>query len=656
MKLRFFILLFIIFSYFGTLVAQSSQKGLVLEYNGAGEKKPLENVEIVVNNAGSTVSNDNGEFTLQFRTLKPGDKITVRRVEKPGYELLNIDDIPQYIIGNDDEPIIFVMAKTELIREIRNTFTETAHKYYEKSFSDESKSLAMSYQHGNMTKEEFEKKKTALRNEYEEMYEHIEEYIERFARLDPNKMNELDKSVLELINKGKIIDAISLYDSAELIDSYKKHNESVKKLNDAKDKMIEVANNNNSNLTTLKKSIDNQINILWLAGGTDNFNTILKLTKDIADANSQDMKLQMDYAELCEKTNRIDEALEYYNKAFTSAGEDVLKQATVRIKRGAIYSRMNNLELGTAESVTGLHAIDSVVAIKEDPYLCLYDRVVSQRTIASNFNRKGDYVSSYNYYSSAVTGMQSLMELDSTRYINDYAETLIEYGYSCYSVEDTINAEQCILSSIGIYEKLYQTSPKSMSGPLGKAYDVLAELYMKQNKKDVAADLFSTSLNYYKVACDYSPDIYLGIAAHCFHKLGYLHFTEQRYERAMSCLDKSIELLTLASKNNPYEFKEHIAKNNLRKGSIYWNNEDYASSLKQDLLAEQQFSELYATYKGLYEKELSKCASYVGDCYFKLGDYKNALSSYARAYQYSKDEEYLYQMKRIENYLNVFEN
>ena len=63
---------------------QCQQKCVVMEYNETTTKSTLGGVEVLVINAGSTISDSNGNVTLKFRTQKPGDRVTARRIEKRG--------------------------------------------------------------------------------------------------------------------------------------------------------------------------------------------------------------------------------------------------------------------------------------------------------------------------------------------------------------------------------------------------------------------------------------------------------------------------------------------------------------------------------------------------------------------------------------------
>ena len=365
-----------------SLFSQSTQRGVVLEYNGSNAKTPLANVEIIVNNAGSTVSDENGEFVLHFRTLKPGDKISVRRIEKAGYELFNTDVVSRFVITNNDAPITIVMSKTKTIREIRQTYTDYAHSHFDANYAKETKALDDSYKNGKIDKSTFEQKKKELQNRYDEMFENIDNYVERFARIDLSELSTIDKEVLDLMKAGNIIQAIKAYDSANLLDSYKTHSRNLARLNIAENKMSKAAKRHTDNLEKIKKSLSNQINLLWLAGGTDNFNKIMTINKELADANPTDYDTQVKFAELCRTTNHIDEALKYYDSALEVAGNDVSKISKVRISKGALYSKMRNLDLASYECMSALHDLDSLADVRNDSYLNLYDRAFAQRILA----------------------------------------------------------------------------------------------------------------------------------------------------------------------------------------------------------------------------------------------------------------------------------
>ena len=65
--------------------SQTTQYGLVEEYQGKQPKTALPHVIVAASNAGVTQSGADGRFELHFRTLHAGDAIQFRRVELSGY-------------------------------------------------------------------------------------------------------------------------------------------------------------------------------------------------------------------------------------------------------------------------------------------------------------------------------------------------------------------------------------------------------------------------------------------------------------------------------------------------------------------------------------------------------------------------------------------
>ena len=102
--------------------AQIIQHGIVKEYCETSPKINLGGVEIVVNKAGSTVSQNDGQFSLSFQTMKVGDKVLVQRIEKLGYEIFNKEALEQWYISKDNRPFIITMCRSDRFKKIRDNY------------------------------------------------------------------------------------------------------------------------------------------------------------------------------------------------------------------------------------------------------------------------------------------------------------------------------------------------------------------------------------------------------------------------------------------------------------------------------------------------------------------------------------------------------
>ena len=103
-------------------LAQSTQPCLVMQYNQKEKKTPLPGVEVIVSNAGSSVSNQAGRLTLSFRTLKPGDKVNLISAKKIGYEVFNLEAVQQWFVSRDQSPFTLVLVKKEYFEQLRASY------------------------------------------------------------------------------------------------------------------------------------------------------------------------------------------------------------------------------------------------------------------------------------------------------------------------------------------------------------------------------------------------------------------------------------------------------------------------------------------------------------------------------------------------------
>ena len=218
-----FLMVILLFIITQNVYAQAEQHGIVMEYNGREKKNPLSQVEIFVQNAGSTVSDADGRFLLKFRTLKAGDKVVVRRIEKTDYELFNRDALDQWNISRrEGEFFTIVMCRTDRLKDLRDHYYTLASQSYERQMKKESERLAALKREGRLQEAEYKKRLQMLRDEYEERLEHIDNYVDRFARIDLSELSEQEARIIEMVQQGDIDGAIKAYEEMELERQFEK--------------------------------------------------------------------------------------------------------------------------------------------------------------------------------------------------------------------------------------------------------------------------------------------------------------------------------------------------------------------------------------------------------------------------------------------------
>lgn len=248
----------------GKAASQSTQQGIVMEYHDASAKTPLGNVAISAANAGSTVSDSHGGFTLSFRTLKAGDNIQFRRIEKSGYEVMNKEAVDAMRVGKagDGKPLEIILCKSEILEQIRDGYRSVAAQRYEKQLKAQEAEVKRLRDEGKIKEEEYNARLNTLEEEYEDKLSRMDTYVDRFARIDLTSLDDEEKEIIALVKDGKIEEAISRYEEMKLTEKLRKTIEEKRQLESDRNVVNEAETKKAEEIKRLEESIERQIEAL----------------------------------------------------------------------------------------------------------------------------------------------------------------------------------------------------------------------------------------------------------------------------------------------------------------------------------------------------------------------------------------------------------
>lgn len=248
------------------LSAQTVVNVRVLEYNGKQQKTPLKGVEVRVAGASTSISNANGECKLSFIVSKPGDKVEVKSIRKPGYQLFNTEVIDNWHLVKDEDQLVIVMCKTDSLLKLRNTYLSVAQMKYEEKLQVDERQIQKLKAAGEINQEECNKRIQTLYDEYEKRLDNIENYINRFVHVDLSELNQKEQEIIALVQAGDIDAAITRYDEMNLLEKYLEKTLSVNKLQNAEVKLDSSIQNAISARDSIITSIKNQASLLEMIG------------------------------------------------------------------------------------------------------------------------------------------------------------------------------------------------------------------------------------------------------------------------------------------------------------------------------------------------------------------------------------------------------
>lgn len=643
--------------------AQTVQLGVVKEYNEKAQKTPLSGVELNIRSANSTVSDKNGEFSLSFLTLKPGEKVNVRRIEKLGYEIFNKEAIEQWNL-NPKNPFIVVMCKSDKFKKIRDNYEKVSSESYAKQLKKEEATLAKLKADGKLKEEEYQQQLFQLREEYENQLDNLNNYIDKFSRIDLSELNSVEQDIIELVQQGKIEAAIAKYEEQNYVDKYAQEVAQLKEVSTAIDRLEEIRYSKEIARDSLLSSIDRQIVTLLLAGGKDNFERIGVILRDVAFADTTSTNNAIKYAEFCLKQNKLIEAQEAL-KLCKNENIDNEQRFTVLMLNGNLnylqehksiaidyYKRASDLAKivdNEKMQATAYHNIGTILLDQENydgalKYLNLAKNIrekyleessdgrfslsTTYGNIARAYENKKELNNAIEYYQKGIKLQKIVVENDFGKYGETLANTYNSVAALFHDIRDFDSAKENYLLSLSILEKIFSYNPFSSALTYANTLNNYAAFLIDIKSVEESLQYFDKAIDIYMFLSDIAPVITVHPQAMTKVNKANAFIILGRYEEAKTSLEESLYLFDkISSEDNPY-VNEKI--------TILSNYAIVLTNLNNIEDAEKNYIKAYnicqSSKDGSLTTEISK-----GRTYFNLGNfYSTVLNRQQEAQPYFK--------------------
>ena len=194
--------------------AQVSQKGNVRIFNS--QHTPLPGVQLMAIGAPATDTDNNGEFCFHFLNHKAGTAISSPQAYKKGYEVVNSDMLNGWILS-EKRSLDIVMAPGGTIEEQKNHYYAIAIAHFSKLRNKTVQEINHLYAQQKITQAERAQRLKELAEENHTFMNMLDKYAEKFARINPDDITQIEKQVLKLVEDGKLTEAIELYNNSGLI-------------------------------------------------------------------------------------------------------------------------------------------------------------------------------------------------------------------------------------------------------------------------------------------------------------------------------------------------------------------------------------------------------------------------------------------------------
>jgi hypothetical protein len=209
--------IFLQFSYMQTAKAQVSQKGIVYELSSGN--KPIAGVEIIAEHASIGNTDNDGRFSITFQEKQGGEPVFVSQVYKNGYELVNSDDVKDWLFS-PSKVFKVVMCRQGFLAEAKRMYYKIGEDYYKKEYQKTSIELKKQLELNQISEKQYQVAISDANEQLVNKRKQLDYYADKFSRINKDELTDLDEQALNLLNEGKIEDAIKVYEDAKILEKF----------------------------------------------------------------------------------------------------------------------------------------------------------------------------------------------------------------------------------------------------------------------------------------------------------------------------------------------------------------------------------------------------------------------------------------------------
>ena len=565
-----------------TAFAQSEQPCVVMQYNQKEQKTPLSGVEVMVTNAGSTVSDNEGKLTLVFRSLKPGDKVNLVSAKKTGFEIFNSEAVEQWVISRNRTPLSLVLVRKDYFDQLKARLTQSSQDNYRKKYEQAKSEVEKARQQGKLNEQDYYQRLDELEAHYDNQLKNLDKYVDRFARFDLSELSAQEQQFLELAHAGRLDEAAAAYDRLDAAGKYKKAVDNIRQLNEDIGKLDAERQQQQAAAQSLYAMLKRQVATLELAGGEDNFRKAGELLKRAALADTTNIDAVFEYANFAYQQLDYGEAETFYlmvqdtpTDSFTEKQESYDPyQESLQLNMGALYLARNDYPKAEDYLLKALEGWSRLFTWSPDgsrPYLAAV-----QLNLGSLYYALQNYSRAEAYFLQALENKTVLFQKDPDIYRTELATVQNALGdlyrdHHDTGLHDDAKAEEYILKALENVTVSFEQNPDVNRLLLTRTQMNLGELYSKNIDIDhhLVEELFLKARENSLHLFAQNPEAYRRVLANTQYCLGVYYTQYWRYDEAEENLLKALENRERLFARDPKAFGSDLAQCQVSLGDLY---------------------------------------------------------------------------------------
>lgn len=438
----------------------------------------MSGVRVHVDGAQTATSAADGRFALIFNTLKPGDQVLNVSAMKPGFEIFNKSSVEQWNISRGNVTFTLVLVKSDEFAQLVGKLTQTSKDTYQAKYEEKVRELEQLKKDGELREEEFNKKYDELDEKYREQLKNLDNYIDQFARIDLSEVSAEEQRILDMVQEGKIQEAVLVYDSLELGKKLTSETSDYLELSRVIKTTEELRSQKRANIDALYESIYRQVSTMVLADKYE------------------------------EATNVLLSALNDFSKLFDEDPE------TNRPQFADLQFRVG--EMLADHQIGGEKKAVEYFASALSNYLILCDSMPERYSayVANTRIRIGkckayelDYSGAESMYLAALAIWKQQTEQDGMKYLKELASTqqLLGQLYSQWTSRQE-QAEEFYLSALDNYALLVRCDSMAHLPDMASIKSRMASFFQENQNYEKAEHFLIEALNDFALLAKYAPE------------------------------------------------------------------------------------------------------------------------------------------------------
>lgn len=294
------------------MTAQVNQHGSVTLYDSG--RTPLAGVQVTSLGAPATDTDQQGAFVLCFPDKAPGMTVYTDLYKK-GYEVVNLDEISKFILSGKNV-LKAVMAPMGTVESVKMKYYGIASENYSRKYSAAMQEINDLYESREITREQRRASLDSLNRESEIYWDRLEYYTEKFARINPDDVEGIDKMALEAVRKGDLEGAVLIYEDARIVE------QALTKIQ-TRDALQE-------NIDKLAQSLQRYSDLCAIVGGWEYQKKSKEVKRKLAELYPDDFTIVRDYVNSLYLHD--EDALEWHDRIIELAADDLHLADAVNLK------------------------------------------------------------------------------------------------------------------------------------------------------------------------------------------------------------------------------------------------------------------------------------------------------------------------------------